>query len=378
MTSEDRSWNPWLVKEVHPSDLLVDKFLSWDSNSAKPRLKAWHRAQKWVSDIIRLPFTPPNGHTLRVSDKENAFLFMTEEMSKDVSFTDFLRNCMIPPTNDLGLVSNATQSATDDTSKTQEAIKNDTKNESEKTEVAASKDSSNDRVGKLCKSTWKGTECQISDCSEVHIKPCHDRECYAQYDGLPLWKRRKCQLWHVRTESKKKKSNENSTAPRSKGNGASSFLKAAKNGHSNSHQLFRRNGRAAFPNDSKNGQSTFHSKRYGSNPNTNGHSSKNFRSAAENGHSNNGCWNNPDRRSTFRDVVANGCSGNGKAVTTYTPLIRGGVNQNWGQMKNPNLNLKMDQNQFQGKMTQQVNQSQVQSQVQMITKIVMEIMDRSH
>ena len=84
MVSEDQSWNPWVVKEVHPSDLLVDKFLSWDSNVSKPRLKAWHRAQQWVSDIIRLPFTPPTGHSLRISDKDNAFLYMTDEMSKNV------------------------------------------------------------------------------------------------------------------------------------------------------------------------------------------------------------------------------------------------------------------------------------------------------
>ena len=73
MPQDDQDWNPWLVKQVHPSDLLVDKFQSWDNTGAKPRLKAWHRAQKWVSDIIRLPFTPPTGHTLKISDKDNAF-----------------------------------------------------------------------------------------------------------------------------------------------------------------------------------------------------------------------------------------------------------------------------------------------------------------
>ena len=45
MPQEDQDWNPWLVKQVHPSDLLVDKFQSWDNTGAKPRLKAWHRAQ---------------------------------------------------------------------------------------------------------------------------------------------------------------------------------------------------------------------------------------------------------------------------------------------------------------------------------------------
>ena len=82
-----------MVKQVHPIDLIVDKFQSWDSTAAKPRLKAWNRAKKWLSEIVRLPFDPPNCHSLRISDKDNAFMYLTEVMSTGVPFRDFLKSC---------------------------------------------------------------------------------------------------------------------------------------------------------------------------------------------------------------------------------------------------------------------------------------------
>ena len=347
MVNEDKDWNPWLVKEVHPSDILVDKFLSWDVNATKPRLKAWHRAQKWLSDIIRLPFTPPTGHSLRVSDKDHAFLYMTEEMAKDVSFNDFLRSCMIPPTKVLGLDSVASQSVTKDASIIVEETKSDSKNESEKSEVKK----------KICKNTWLGTECQIADCDKVHIKACPDRECYANYDGLPLWKRRKCQLWHVRTKSNDKNAAKNgkSTTHQSKGNGSSTFQNEAVNGHQSS----RRNGTAGFPNAAKNGQSTTHYSR--------GNGSTTFRNEAVNGHSPSGFWNNraQKQRNLYESHRPNyGCaplhhtaeishpkalsysavSGNAKAVATHQPQIRGGyVSQHRGVHMNQQMNQHMEQ-----------------------------------
>ena len=74
--------------------------------------------------------------------------------------------------------------------------------------ISKNEASTSDKDGKLCKSTWLGTQCQLSDCDKVHIKPCQDRECRALYDGLPLYKSHKCQFWHVQTKSTKKKPNE--------------------------------------------------------------------------------------------------------------------------------------------------------------------------
>ena len=96
---KEEDWNPWQMKIVNPRDSLVDRFQSWDSAASKPRLKAWNRAKQWLCEIIRLPFTPTTGHGLRALDKDEAFLYLTEEMAKGINFTDFLKSCMNPPTS---------------------------------------------------------------------------------------------------------------------------------------------------------------------------------------------------------------------------------------------------------------------------------------
>ena len=58
------------------------------------------------------------------------------------------------------------------------------------------------KTNKICKSTWKGTKCQVKICSNIHIAPCQDRECQALDGGLPLYKTRNCQLWQVRPKVK--------------------------------------------------------------------------------------------------------------------------------------------------------------------------------
>ena len=51
----DSDWNPWNVKDIKPSLLILDEFESWDKFTANPRQKAWNRAIKWLSEIIQLP-----------------------------------------------------------------------------------------------------------------------------------------------------------------------------------------------------------------------------------------------------------------------------------------------------------------------------------
>ena len=62
-----------------------------------------------------------------------------------------------------------------------------------------------EKRGKICKSTWLRIKCQINDCVNVHIEPCPDRKCQALDVGLPLYKAHKCPLWHVRPKSWSKK-----------------------------------------------------------------------------------------------------------------------------------------------------------------------------
>ena len=65
-------WNPWTVTEVNPSDLILNKFESWDNSSidSKPRQKAWNRAEKWLCDILKLPCESNPGNKLMVIDKD--------------------------------------------------------------------------------------------------------------------------------------------------------------------------------------------------------------------------------------------------------------------------------------------------------------------
>ena len=94
-------------KKLYPlQQKYFDKFQSWESATTKPRLKACHRAKKWVPDIVRISYTPPSWLGLRISDKDNAFSYLTEEMSKNVSSSEFFRSCMIQKT-DTPLVSNS-------------------------------------------------------------------------------------------------------------------------------------------------------------------------------------------------------------------------------------------------------------------------------
>ena len=58
-TNNNYKWNPWKVDQVHPSDIIVNKFQTWDkTQNSRLRLKAWNRAKKWVSDLIRLDYDP--------------------------------------------------------------------------------------------------------------------------------------------------------------------------------------------------------------------------------------------------------------------------------------------------------------------------------
>ena len=81
----DSDWNPWNVKNIKPSLLILDEFESWDKFTANPRQKAWNRAIKWLSDIIQLPCEETAGNHLRVIDKDQAFKFLTRSIFVDKS-----------------------------------------------------------------------------------------------------------------------------------------------------------------------------------------------------------------------------------------------------------------------------------------------------
>ena len=295
----DSDWNPWNVKDIKPSLLILDEFESWDKFTANPRQKAWNRAIKWLSDIIQLPCEETAGNHLRVIDKDQAFKFLTRSIFVDKSFDNFLRSCMIPPQ----------KSSTDDsTSSTSESGGSASANLDSLHSAAHS--GHLEKKGKICKNTWKGIECNLTDCKYVHKDPCKDRECLALMGGLPVWRSRNCQKWHIRPKKQKKS--------RSNGLTEKSAVKSTRNGQDSKN-----------PRNS-NGKTSFRG--------SNHFSTAPLHHAAIAGH--------PKKRSY--SAVAKGSLGKEKAAFANKPLNRGGKqNQNqhqrWGQQENQHLNQHLSQ-----------------------------------
>ena len=296
-------WNPWKVKNIKPSHLILDEFESWDKFVSNPRQKAWNRSIKWLSEILQLPCEETAGNKLRVIDRDKAFKFLTKSIYADKSFDNFLKSCMIPPQE---------SSADDSTNSPSGSDGSDTGTITPPHSAAQS--GHLEKKGKICKNTWKGKECNLTDCNYVHKDPCEDRECLALMGGLPVWRSRNCQKWHIRPKSEKQK--------KSRSNG--STLKSAKNGPWKNQGQDRRNPR----ND--NGPTNFRG--------SNHHSTAPLQHPAIAGH--------PKKRSYSE--VTKGSSGKEKAAFANKPLNRGGKQdqnqrQRWGQQVNQNLNQHLSQ-----------------------------------
>ena len=300
-------WNPWNVKDIKPSLLILDEFESWDKFTANPRQKAWNRAIKWLSDIIQLPCEETAGNHLRVIDKDQAFKFLTRSIFVDKSFDNFLRSCMIPPQ----------RSSTDDSTNSTSGSSGSASANLDSLHSAA--DSGHlERKGKICKNTWKGIDCNLTDCKYVHKDPCKDRECLALMGGLPVWRSRNCQKWHIRPKGVKQKKS------RSNGLTEKSAVKSTRNGP------WKKQGQDSKNPRNSNGKTSFRGSNHLStaplhHPAIAGHSKKRSYSA-----------------------VAMGSLGKEKAAFANKPLNRGGKqNQNqhqrWGQQENQHLNQHLSQ-----------------------------------
>ena len=303
----DSDWNPWNVKDIKPSLLILDEFESWDKFTANPRQKAWNRAIKWLSDIIQLPCEETAGNHLRVIDKDQAFKFLTRSIFVDKSFDNFLRSCMIPPQ----------RSSTDDSTNSTSGSSGSASANLDSLHSAA--DSGHlEAKGKICKNTWKGIDCNLTDCKYVHKDLCKDRECLALMGGLPVWRSRNCQKWHIRPKGVKQKKS------RSNGLTEKSAVKSTRNGP------WKKQGQDSKNPRNSNGKTSFRGSNHLStaplhHPAIAGHSKKRSYSA-----------------------VAMGSLGKEKAAFANKPLNRGGKqNQNqhqrWGQQENQHLNQHLSQ-----------------------------------
>ena len=300
-------WYPWKIKDIKPSILILDEFESWDKFTANPRQKAWNRAIKWLSDIIQLPCEETAGNHLRVIDKDQAFKFLTRSIFVDKSFDNFLRSCMIPPQ----------RSSTDDSTNSTSGSSGSASANLDSLHSAA--DSGHlETKGKICKNTWKGIDCNLTDCKYVHKDPCKDRECLALMGGLPVWRSRNCQKWHIRPKGVKQKKS------RSNGLTEKSAVKSTRNGP------WKNQGQDSKNPRNSNGKTSFRGSNHLStaplhHPAIAGHSKKRSYSA-----------------------VAMGSLGKEKAAFANKPLNRGGKqNQNqhqrWGQQENQHLNQHLSQ-----------------------------------
>ena len=303
----DSDWDPWKVKDIKPSILILDEFESWDKFTANPRQKAWNGAIKWLSEIIQLPCEETAGNHLRVIDKDQAFKFLTRSIFVDKSFDNFLRSCMIPPQ----------RSSTDDSTNSTSGSSGSASANLDSLHSAA--DSGHlETKGKICKNTWKGIDCNLTDCKYVHKDPCKDRECLALMGGLPVWRSRNCQKWHIRPKGVKQKKS------RSNGLTEKSAVKSTRNGP------WKNQGQDSKNPRNSNGKTSFRGSNHLStaplhHPAIAGHSKKRSYSA-----------------------VAMGSLGKEKAAFANKPLNRGGKqNQNqhqrWGQQENQHLNQHLSQ-----------------------------------
>ena len=217
----------------------------------------------------------------------------------DKSIDNFLRSCLIPPQK---------SSADDSTSSTSESYGPATAKIDPLHSAAHS--GHLEKKGKICKNTWKGIECNLTDCKYVHKDPCKDRECLALMGGLPVWRSRNCQKWHIRPKKQKKS--------RSNGLTVKSAVKSTRNGQDSKNPR-NSNGKTSFRGSNHLSTAPLH------HPAIAGH---------------------PKKRSY--SAVAKGSLGKEKAAFANKPLNRGGKqNQNqhqrWGQQENQHLNQHLSQ-----------------------------------
>ena len=369
---------------TNPSSDLVDLFVKWDkSNSAMKRNICFNRAKLWITRLLKREDQAPLATKLRHEDIQNALDHMFHVcFESGMSPKNYLDFCIATAHTDVKKdnLSETTKNTYDEAHEISEDAKGENDGTTPLHEAGSSGNPSGtesinsqperSKTGKICKFTWKGEKCNINQCTFVHIDPCKDRECMALDGGLPLYKSRNCQKWHVRPKNSKKPKNPvvNGTSNNSdkksfrskttaknvqnvKGSyGRTPIQYAGKNGNFTKVQQPSKNPAAAEIRRA-NGMTPLH------------YAAKNGNPPRPNYHTNPRISFQPNDVETPYSSTVKGqfkgqqipALGNGPAAAVYQPLTRGGnpnQNRNWGQ--------SMDQN-----------------QVQMIAEIVMQVMKRS-
>ena len=165
---------------------------------------------------------------------------------------------------------------------------------------SAVEDQNSKKVSKkapVCRYTWLGQECQISDCQRSHPSLCEDPKCLELDQDLPRWKAIGCVKWHGRSKKDKQMQKQKRESEKKKiASKQSQQQKSYKNKHL-SHGSHLKTKRQAPPQWSWNQQSDY----------------EQFPKLPQS------VWDCPP-------------SGNGQAA--WTPLPRGG-NTQWGMGRMP-------------------------------------------
>ena len=91
--------SPWNIKVITPSNSLIEKFEKWDkSKFSAHKLRSYHRARKWVSDLLKRSLKIPDTYKLRNVDVLNALQDMVDSMAMPggLTYDEYLTSCLAP------------------------------------------------------------------------------------------------------------------------------------------------------------------------------------------------------------------------------------------------------------------------------------------
>ena len=108
--------DPWNMEFIDPSEYLISMFDKFDNTkSSASKRRSFHRAKKWISDLLQLPYKISDNDKLRHIDVVKALEDMTKclAMPGGMSYDEYLKLCLkASPTS--------AQIAISDNNKTQE------------------------------------------------------------------------------------------------------------------------------------------------------------------------------------------------------------------------------------------------------------------
>ena len=95
-----KNFDPWSLEVITPSESLISKFYKFDkTKSSVTKRRAFNRARKWISDLLKRPFNIPDSDRMRHIDVLMALEDMTNQLAMPggVTYEKYLKSCLAPP-----------------------------------------------------------------------------------------------------------------------------------------------------------------------------------------------------------------------------------------------------------------------------------------